>query len=71
MAAAASRLNREQANDLVLRLLEKYEPQIGTPPPASRYPECYDVVTGKPGEDYLRLYGETKDELAGMGIPFE
>jgi len=71
MATAASRLNREQANDLVLRLLEKCEPQIGTPPPASRYPECYDVVTGKPGEDYLRLYGEVKEELAGMGIPFE
>ncbi len=71
MAVAASRLNREQANEIVIRLLENYESRIESPPPGSRYPECYDVVTGKPGQDYLRLYGEAKEELAGMGIPFE
>ena len=71
MAVAASRLKREQASEIVNRLLEKYESQIGTPPPGSRYLECYDVVSGKPNEAYLRLYGEAKEELAGMGIPFE
>ncbi len=70
MATAASRFDREMANELVVRLLEKYESQIETPPPASRYQDCYDVVTGKPSEEYVRLYGEVKEELAGMGIPF-
>ena len=71
MATAASRLNREKANDIVVQLLEKYESQIETPPPASRYQDCYDLATGKPGEDYVRLYDEVKEELIGMGIPFE
>ena len=71
MATAASHLNREQANRLVLQLLEKYEPQIETAPTGSAYQECYDVTTGKPGEAYVRLYDEVKEELAEMGVPFE
>lgn len=68
---AACRLNREQANDLVIRLLEKYESQIDKAPEGSRYQECYDVTTGKPKTEYLYLYQQVKEELAGMGVPFE
>jgi len=51
--------------------LEKYESQIVTAPSGSTYQECYDVTTGKPGVDYVRLYNEMKEELAEMGVPFE
>jgi hypothetical protein len=71
MASAATKLKRKQAGDLVIQLLEKYESQIATAPSGSTYQECYDVTTGKPGEDYLRLYNEIKEELAEMGVPFE
>jgi len=71
LGKAASKLNRDQANDLVLKLLEKYEPQIPNPPQGDRYQDCYNVETGKPNEDYVRLYDEVKEELAGMGIPFD
>ena len=71
MATAASEFDREQANELVIRLLERYEPQIEAAPSGSTYQQCYDVSTGRPGQDYLRLYDEVKEELAGMGIPFE
>lgn len=71
LGKAACQLNREKANDLVIRLLEKYESQIMTAPEGSRYQECYDLVTGKPSESYVRLYNEVIEELAGMGIPFE
>ena len=70
MAIAASRLKREQANELVLQLLAKYESQIESPPASSTYQECYDVVSGKPGQAYVQLYDELKEELANMGIPF-
>jgi len=39
-------------------------------PRGSRYQECYDVLTGKPGVAYLRLYDELKDELSRMGMVF-
>ena len=71
MAKAATRFNRQKANDLVIRLLEKYESQIETAPSGSKYQECYDVTTGKPGQDYLRLYSEVQEELGKMGISFE
>lgn len=71
MAKAAARFNRKEANSLVNRLLEKYESQIDTAPTGSRYQDCYDVITGKPGEGYLRLYDEVKEELSKMGIPFK
>jgi len=71
MALAASKLKREQANELVIQLLEKYESQIETAPTGSTYQESYNVTTGKLGDDYLRLYSEMKSELAGMGVPFK
>ncbi len=69
MATAAAKLNRAQANELVLGLLEKYESQIETAPSGSTYQECYDATSGKPGDDYLRLYEGVKEELAAMGVP--
>jgi methylamine--corrinoid protein Co-methyltransferase len=69
MGAAATKLSREQASDLVLQLLDKYESHIDTAPTGNTYQECYDVANGKPGEAYLGLYHEAKEELAGMGIP--
>lgn len=71
MACAAAQLSRDQAGGLVNQLLEKYESQIATASSGSTYQECYDVTSGKPGDDYLRLTQEVKEELAEMGVPFK
>jgi hypothetical protein len=68
---AAAKLNRVKASELVLQLLQKYEANIPAAPEGDRYQDCYDVQTGKPGEAYLRLYDEVKEELFKMGVPFE
>jgi methylamine--corrinoid protein Co-methyltransferase len=68
---AAIHLGRQEANEIVIRLLEKYESQIETAPSGTRYQDCYDIISGKPGEDYVRLYDDVKEELARMGIPME
>jgi hypothetical protein len=70
MGIAAAKLERGQANDLVARLLERYESQIEAPPSGSSYLECFDVKTGKAKQDYIELYDEVKEELNRMGIPF-
>lgn len=70
MGKAASKIKRTDANELVNHLLKKYESRIDNPPQGSKYQQCYDVVTGKPHESYVRLYNEVKEELADMGIPF-
>lgn len=71
MAKAASKFDRQKANELVIRLLEKYESQIEIAPTGSKYQECYDIITGKPSQEYLWLYNEVKEELTRMGIIFE
>jgi len=70
LGKAACKLTRNQASEIVIRLLEKYEPQISNAPEGDRYQDCFDVLTGKPSEAYLRLYDESKKELIGMGISF-
>jgi methylamine--corrinoid protein Co-methyltransferase len=70
MAYAATGTKSEQASALVNRLLEKYEERIGEEPKGKRYQECYDLTTGKPSEEYIRLYDEVKEELVSMGISF-
>jgi hypothetical protein len=69
MGMAAAKLNRGQANEMVIQLLDKYESQIEVAPTGSTYQECYDVITGKPSEAHLQLYDEVREELAGMGVP--
>ena len=70
MAKAAAQCDRQQANDLVKKLLEKYESQIDNAPSGDRYQDCYDGTTGRPSEAYVRLVKEVKEELSGMGMSF-
>jgi methylamine--corrinoid protein Co-methyltransferase len=70
VAHAAAGMTAEQANEIVKRLLEKYEKEIGDAPQGKRYQECYDLKAGKPREDYVCLFDEMKEELSRMGVPF-
>ncbi|MDR3578041.1 MAG: monomethylamine:corrinoid methyltransferase [Anaerolineaceae bacterium] len=70
-AIAAAKMTRQQANEVVNRLLEKYEAHIEHAPVGSRYQECCDPITGQPGIEYKRLLSETKAELAKSGMVLE
>jgi methylamine---corrinoid protein Co-methyltransferase len=70
MAKSAAQYDRNQANDLVKKLLKKYETQIDGAPSGDRYQDCYNVTTGRPSDAYVRLVQEVKEELSGMGISF-
>ena len=71
MAYAATGLKAEEANELVNRLLAKYESGIEDAPRGKPYQECYDLTTRKPLDQYVRLHSEVKEELLQMGIPFQ
>ena len=70
MGKAACKLSRSQANEIVIKLLERYESRIPTAPEGDRYQDCYDVRTGRPGDAYCKLYGDVKKELTAMGVPW-
>jgi len=69
-AAARQRMTRAQANEIVCQLLACYEPMIANAPLGRPFPECYDVRTARPTAEYLALYREVKEEIAGLGVEF-
>jgi len=70
VAHAATGIKRDFANELVNRLLSKYEEKIKNPPIGMTYQECYDTKTGEPRQDYLQLYSRIKKELEDLGLKF-
>jgi methylamine--corrinoid protein Co-methyltransferase len=63
-------MTRAQANEIVNKLLSKYEDQIADAPKGKPFQECYDARTARPMPWYLDMYKKVKDEVAAMGIAF-
>ena len=64
-------MSREQANDIANKLLPLYEDQLGKAPKGKSFPECYDLKTLQPSEEWLRIYEEVKNEVIKAGIPLD
>ncbi len=69
-AAARQGMTRAQANEIVNKLLSKYENQIADAPKGKPFQECYDARTARPKPWYLDMYKKVKDEVAAMGLAF-
>jgi methylamine--corrinoid protein Co-methyltransferase len=69
-AATRQRLDLEQANQLVVRLLEKYEPVFSKKEgnPGLPFNQAYDMETLRPTAAWTGLYDEVKLELIEMGL---
>ena len=70
MTNAGSKMTRSEANEVVKRLLNKYEESLANPDMGLTYPECFDMNENKPNEDYARLYDKVKKVLFSIGVKF-
>ncbi len=63
-------MTREEANTMVLKLLEKYEHIFSEPEKyvGKRFDQAYDMGTVTPLPEWERMYLEVKEELRGMGL---
>ncbi|MCL4458845.1 MAG: monomethylamine:corrinoid methyltransferase [Chloroflexi bacterium] len=61
-------MSRARANDIALKLLPLYESDLGRSPKGKSFPECYDVKTLQPTDEWRRIYDEVKDEVIRAGI---
>ena len=68
--AARQKVTREQANEVVKRILSEYEDQFGDPPLGKRFDECYDLDTLQPTQEYLDLYDRIKEKLTRFGLEY-
>ena len=69
-AVARQRLDLGQANELVLKLLGKYEHVFSQPGgnPGVRFDQAYDLEILQPLPQWLGMYEEVKAELNQMGL---
>jgi methylamine--corrinoid protein Co-methyltransferase len=69
-AVAGQGMTRVKANEIVNKLLAKYENNIADAPKGKSFQECYNVKTVKPESWYLDMFKKVKDEIAEMGVQF-
>jgi methylamine--corrinoid protein Co-methyltransferase len=67
---AAPKVSRKEANEIVKRLVSKYEGSLPNPPHGKPYQECFDLSTGYPKKEYLELCARMKREISNIGVPF-
>ncbi|MEM2518183.1 MAG: monomethylamine:corrinoid methyltransferase, partial [Candidatus Bathyarchaeia archaeon] len=68
VAMASVGMKRQDANEIVKKLLSKYKDKIANPPLGMKYQECCDIKTGKPSLKCLNIYKRVKEELADLGL---
>lgn len=71
-AVAKQGMTRAEANEIVLKLLAKYEHVFSMEDKnkGKRFDEAYDMKTVTPVPEWLAMYEEVKEELREMGIQF-
>jgi len=65
---AAARLKRKTANELITRILPKYEGRFENPPHEKTFQDCYDTEKLKPREEWLKIYEKVKLDLLDLGL---
>lgn len=68
VANAAAGLTRIEANDMVKKLLVKYESQLLDPPKGTSFQDSHDWDSITPCQEYIDLVGRVKDELRSYGL---
>jgi len=66
-------LKREDANELVLTLVEKYEKTLANnmAPVGKKFQECYDTKRITMTDECLEIYKEAKEELKEIGVDLD
>jgi methylamine--corrinoid protein Co-methyltransferase len=71
VAHAALGLKRAEANEIVLACLSRYEHTLANPNLGKPFPELYDTDTLEPGEEWLGIYHQVRDELKTFGLDLD
>ncbi len=66
----AHKLSREEANEIVKKLVPKYEDSLAAPNIGKSYKEVTDIKTGYPIPEYIEFYEKIKEEIKSLGVPF-
>jgi methylamine--corrinoid protein Co-methyltransferase len=65
---AVAGMKRSDANELVKKLLSKYESKLNAPPLGKSLYECWDADARKPSKEYKAVIRDYKKEMARLGL---
>lgn len=65
---AVAGMKRSEANEVVKKLLRKYEAKLGAPPLGKSLFECWNVSRRRPTKEYSALIKAFKKEMAAVGL---
>jgi len=71
LLTAASKLNRQQAEEIVQKAFSKYENDLTARPYGMHFKDVYDLKTIQPTKEWLSIYEEVKNEVAQWGLSFD
>ena len=66
---AAAGMSREQADEIVKKLLTVYESELPSKPIGQPFQEVYNLDNLQPTPEWLGVYEDVKGELLEMGLP--
>jgi methylamine--corrinoid protein Co-methyltransferase len=69
VAHAVGDMSRDQADEIVTRLVAAYGPDLDQAPIGQPFEEVYDVETVEPTPQWAAIYDETKEFLVELGVP--
>ena len=61
-------MKREDVNDILNKILPKFEEKLVNPDKGKPFRECYDLKTVKPSNEWMTMYTDVKKELMDLGI---
>ncbi|MEG3067721.1 MAG: monomethylamine:corrinoid methyltransferase [Syntrophaceticus schinkii] len=62
-------LSAQKANEILKEVLPKFEKNLNRPPKGKSFPECFDVKTLQPTDEYLEMYLKMRKYAIDLGIP--
>ena len=66
---AATGMSRKQANEIVLKCIEQYEPTLDNPPPGKQLQQLYDLDKLVVGDEWWSTYESVVAQLKKWGLP--
>ena len=65
---ASAKLSLEEANELVLYLLSKYEAGLKSQPKGKSFTECFDIKTLTPTKEWQEIHDRVKADIEAHGL---
>jgi len=69
--SSAHKVSRSEANEIVNRIIPKYEEKLASPNIGKPYQAVFDIDTGLPTAEYIAFYQRMKKALQDMGVPLD